>query len=108
MSTVSPRAMKGICMSTPLPTPPPQLLPPCLLSSHSLCCHAMLLTIRRKEHCIMTHRMAVREITPRYLEIPGYLQHHDPLTHRNFQFHGWIWISFVTTHGQHQFKTPSP
>ena len=31
-----------------------------------------------------------------------------PSTHQNFQFHGWIWISFVTTHGQHQFKTPSP
>ena len=28
---------------------------------------------------MMTQRMAVWEITPRYLEIPSYLQHHDPL-----------------------------
>lgn len=90
------------------PPPPPQLLPPSLLSSHSLCCHVMLLAIRRKEHCMMTHRMAVWEITPANLEIPGFLLHHDPLPIGISSSVGWIWISFETTHSQHQFKTPSP
>lgn len=87
------------------PSPPP--LPPCLLSSHSLCCYVMLLPIRRKKHCMMIQNGCVGDY-PHYLEIPGFLLHHDPLSIGISSSMGWIWISFVTTHGQHEFKTPSP